>query len=131
VILHIRTTERSSSSSLPAQGVGSLVRISSPSSGETRLLAGFQKIGRAGAAEALTFLVLLESQKNGASSDLQTIMQGVKVINSQKGALRKALNTIQQEGYQTGATEAADFGYSNGIAGSLQVQTPVQLCIRC
>ena len=98
-----------------------VVRLSSPSSGETRLLAGLQKNGGADMAE-LAVLVLMQAQ-NGASNDLHTIMQGVKAINSQKDTWRK----IQQEINQMDAAlaEATGAGYSTGIAGSLQVPTTV------
>jgi hypothetical protein len=79
VILHVRATERSSSSSLPAQGVGSLVRIASPISATAAFSQIIKTLNKSVPQDiaALAFVVLMSSD-NSAENDLKTVMGVVK-----------------------------------------------------
>jgi hypothetical protein len=53
--------------------------------------------------EAVAFLVMMEASKS-AEEDLKSIMDGVKLINKQKEALRSALNDVNQLTAASGKT---------------------------
>jgi hypothetical protein len=70
--------------------------------------ARYASLGAVSDAEvvAVSFVILMEASKS-AQEDLKTIMDGVKLINAEKDALRSGMNTVNKVSASTAAATPA------------------------